>query len=169
MHRTIGDEAETGEIAIVVEHHMQLDRALGAAKRRPVLHRQTQIDRGRIETDQLVLETKRAFVMRLSGDRRKQAVEDLFEQLPRTVAVRVRQRGADWGCDPQVDQLALATLQPALDLPQRMGPTELAKQHPHKLAPARQTLAAIFGPRSLDDALEVRARDELKYLAEHAA
>jgi hypothetical protein len=44
---------------------MQLDRALGATKLRPVVHRQAQIDRGRIETDQLVIETELAFTLRL--------------------------------------------------------------------------------------------------------
>jgi hypothetical protein len=68
-----------------------------------------------------------------------------------------------------VDQLAFAALQPALNLPQGMSPTELAEQHPHKLTPARQPLAAIFSSRPLDDALEVGAWDKLEYLAEQAA
>jgi len=53
-----------------------------------------------------------------------------------------------------VDQLALAALQTALDFPQRMSTPELAEQHPHKLAPARQALATVFGTRLPDDALE---------------
>jgi hypothetical protein len=71
--------------------------------------------------------------------------------------------------DPQVGPLALATLQAPFNFPQGVRPAQLAKQHADELAPARQTLAAIFGPRLLDDALEVGARYELEYLAEHAA
>jgi len=153
----------------VVAHQLELDHALGAAKLRPAAHRQAQINRGRIETGQFVLEMELAFALRLGGDRLEQTVGDLFEQILWTVAVRVRQRGADWGGDPQVDQLAFAALQLARNLLQRMHSTELTEPHPHKLTPVRQPRAAIFGPCTLDDALEVGARDELGYLTRHAA
>ncbi len=50
-----------------------------------------------------------------------------------------------------------------------MRAAQLTEQHAHKLAPARQTLTAIFGTRGCDDALEVGARDELEDLTKHAA
>ena len=103
------------------------------------------------------------------GHRLEQSVEDLLEQLPRTVAVRVGQRGTNRDVDAQVGQLAFAALQPAFDLPQRMSAAQLTEQHAHKLAPARQARTTIFGPRCFDDALEVGARDELEDLTEHAA
>jgi hypothetical protein len=68
-----------------------------------------------------------------------------------------------------VGEFAFAALQPAFDLPQRMGAAQLAEQHGDKLTPARQPLAAVLCPRFLHDALEVGARNELEYLAEHAA
>jgi hypothetical protein len=50
-----------------------------------------------------------------------------------------------------------------------MGASQLAEQHRHELAPAAQALGAALGIGFLDQALEIRARDELEYLAEHAA
>jgi hypothetical protein len=50
-----------------------------------------------------------------------------------------------------------------------MGAAHLTEQHAHKLVPARQALAAMLGFGLFDDPLEIGARDELEYLAEHAA
>lgn len=168
-HLAIGDEAEARQVAVVVEHQMQLDRALGGAELRPVIHGQAQIDDGRIDADQFVLEAELLLAHRLGGDGLEQAVEDLLEQFPRTMPVGVRQRRARRRFDAQVSQLALATLQPAFDFPQGVRPAKLAEQHADELAPARQALAAVFRSRFLDHALEVDTRNQLEYLAEHAA
>jgi hypothetical protein len=162
-------QAEARQIAVVVEHQVQLNGTFSAAVLRPIVHRQAQVDHGRVEADPLVLEAERVYALRLGGDRLEQSVEALLEQLPRTVAVRVGQRGTDRDVDAQVGQLAFAALQPAFDLPPRMGAAQLTEQHANKLAPARQALTPIFGPRCFDDALEVGARDELEYLTAHAA
>ena len=119
---------------------MQFHRALGAAKSGPVVHRQAKVDRGRVDTDQLIREAELLFALRLDDDLLEQAVEDLLEQLPRTVAVGIGQRRAGRDFDPQMGQFALAALQTTLDFPKRMGPAELAEQHPHELTPARQPL-----------------------------
>ena len=63
----------------------------------------------------------------------------------------------------------LAALQAPFDLPQGVGTTQLAKEHRHKLTPARQAFAAILGSRLLDDPLKVGAGNELENLAKHAA
>ena len=46
---------------------------------------------------------------------------------------------------------------------------KLAEQHADELAPARQALAAMLAFVSIDDALKVGSRNELEYLAGHAA
>ena len=168
-HLAIGDDTEARQVAVVVEDQMQLDRALGGAELCPVVHREAQIDDGRIDADQLVLEAKLLLAHRFGGDRLEQAVEDLLEQLPRSMAVGVGQRRARRCLDAQVGELAFATLQPALDLPQGMGPSQLAEQHADKLTPTRQPLAAELRSRFLDHALEVGSRNQLEYLAKHAA
>ena len=168
-HLAVGDDAEARQVAIVVEHQMQLDRAFGAPELRPVIHGEAQIDHGRIDADQLVLETELLLPHRLGGDSLEQPVEHLLEKLPRAMRVGVGQRRARRRFDTQVGEFAFATLQTTFDLAQGMGSAQLAEQHADKLAPARQPLASIFRPSLFDDAFEVGSRDELEYLAEHAA
>ena len=167
-HAAISHQPEAWQVAVMVEDQMQFDGPLGATELRPVIHRQAQVDHGRVETDQLVLEAKFLLAHGLGRHDLEQPVEDPLEQLPRTVAVRVGERGPDRNADAQVNQLAFAALQSTFDLPQGMGTAQLTEQHPHKLTPARQPLAAIFGSRLINDALEVGTRDELEDLTEHA-
>ena len=169
MYLALGDETKAWQVPIVVEHQMQLDRPFGAAKLGPVVHRQAQIDDGRVETDQLVLETEFLPAHRSGRDRGEQPVEHLFKQLPRSMAVGVGQRRAGGRLDAQVGQLAFATLQTAFNFPQGMGAAQLAGAHRDELAPDRQSFAAIFRASLPDDAFKVAARNELEYLAEHAA
>ena len=158
-HLAVGDDAEARQVAIVVEYQMQLDRALGGTELCPVIHGKAQVDDGRIDADQFVLESKFLLAHRFGGDRLEQSVEDLLEQFPRTMAVGVGQRRARRRFDPQVGQFALATLQPAFDFPQRMCPAQLAEQHANELAPTRQPLTAVLRSRLFDHALEVGARN----------
>lgn len=134
---------------MVVKRQVVLGGPLGAAVRRPIAHRQAQVDPDRVEDDQCVLKAELVGALRLGGDRLEQSLEDLLEQLPRTVAVCVGERGSDRGIDAQMGQLAFAAPQLASDLPQRMGAAQLREQHAHKLAPARQPRTAIFGPVAL--------------------
>ena len=89
-------------------------------------------------------------------------------QLPRPVPVGVGQRRPRRGLDPEMLELALATAQPAADLPQRMGPPELTEQHGHELSPAREPAGVTLGARLLDQGLELGPRKQLEELAEHA-
>jgi hypothetical protein len=66
-------------------------------------------------------------------------------------------------------QLALAAGQPATDLAQGVGPAELAEEHRHELAPAREPSGMPLGVRPLDQRLKLRPGKQLEELAEHAA
>jgi len=52
-----------------IEQRVHLDRRLGRAKECPRKYRQPQVDHGRVEPDQLVLEAELACALRLGGDR----------------------------------------------------------------------------------------------------
>lgn len=64
-----------------------------------------------------------------------QAVEDPLERPPRPMCAGVRQRRARRRLDPQAGQLALAVLEAAFDLTQRVLATKLATHHRDRLAP----------------------------------
>jgi hypothetical protein len=168
-HLAVSDEAETGQIAVMVEHQVQFHRPLGATELRPVIEGQAQIDHGRVQTHQLVLEAELLLAHPFGRHDPVQAVEHLLEQPPGAVAVGVGERGAGRGFDAQVGKLAFTALEAPFDLPQGVRAAQLAEQHGDELTPARQPLGAVLCPGFLDDALEVGARNELEYLTEHAA
>ena len=58
------------------------------------------------------------------------------------MSIGVGQRRTGRCFDAQMSQLALATLQPAFNLSQRVSAAQLAEQHGDKLVPTRQLLAA---------------------------
>ena len=87
----VSDQPEARQIAIVVEHQVQFHRAFSSLELRPVIHRQAQVNDGRIEADQFVFEPEFLFAGRFAGNNIEQCVEDLLEQLRRAVAVGVGQ------------------------------------------------------------------------------
>jgi hypothetical protein len=58
MARAVCHNADAGQVAVMVEHQMQPDRALGHAERRSVINGEAQVNYGRVEPDQLIFETK---------------------------------------------------------------------------------------------------------------
>jgi len=58
MTSGLTDVHERGQILIVVEQHVNFDASLGSAEPSPRKQRQAQRDGGRIEREQLVLETE---------------------------------------------------------------------------------------------------------------
>ena len=87
------DHERRRQIPVVVEREVQLHRALRAPKRGPRKQLGAQIDDGRVEAEQLVLEAEllRARHGTAAG---QQLVEDLLVQWPGMVRIRERQRGA---------------------------------------------------------------------------
>ena len=148
---------------------MQFNRPLGPPEFRPVVERQAQVDHGRIQADQFVLEAEFPVAGHLAPHRLQEAVEHVLKHRPGPMRIGVGERRPGGGRDAQVDELALATLEAPFNLPQRVGAPQLAKEHRHELAPARQAFAPVFRPGLLDDALKVRPGNELENLTKHAA
>jgi hypothetical protein len=90
----VSHPAEARQIVVVVEHQVQLDRTRGAAVLRPIVHRQAQVDHGRVEADQRVLEAEFMFAHGCSRHDVEQPVEHLLAQFPRTMAIGVGARRA---------------------------------------------------------------------------
>ena len=52
------DQAEIRQIAVMIKQQMQFYGTFGAAELSPVIHRQAQVDHGRVKADQFDFETK---------------------------------------------------------------------------------------------------------------
>jgi hypothetical protein len=79
----IGDMGKLWKVTVMVQKQVQLDRPLGPAEPCPIKNGQTQIDRGGIEADQLVLESELLFTLHLGAATFKQLQEDVLIKLPR--------------------------------------------------------------------------------------
>lgn len=105
-------------------------------------------------------------------DSRAAAFQELIEQLliepPGPMGIRIRQTRSIRRLNPQVTQLTLAGGQAPADLPQRMGPPQLAEQHGHTLAPTGEAAGVALGLGLPHQALEFPAGEQLQELAEDA-
>ena len=158
MPLALGDDDHAGQVAVVIQQAMQLDRPLGAPELGPVEERRAQIDHRGIQTDQLVLEPELPAPVALGLAPPEQLLEHGAVELPRPMFIGIGQRRAGRGRDAQVPELALAAAQPAADLPQRMGAPELAEQHGDELPPAGEAAGMALGVRPLHRGLELGAR-----------
>jgi hypothetical protein len=168
MPLPLGDDHHARQVAVVVQQAMQLHRPLGAAELRPVEQGRAEVDDRRVQAHQLVLEPELPPGRDGTVAAGEQLVEDGPVQLPGPMLVGIGQRRAVRRGDAQMLELALAAAQPP-DLPQRVGPAELAEQHRDELPPAREPAGVALGVRPRHQRLELGPRKELEQLAEHAA
>src|SRR6266403_526751 len=174
VHLAGGDHAKARQIAVVIEQQVQLDRTLGRAKLRPIVHLQTQVDHGGIQAHQFVLEAELLRPLR-PGQRQlglkacEQHVKHILIQLPGSMLVHVRQGRSGERFNAQMRELAFAAPQTLLDLPQAVGTSQLAEEHRYELLPAAHSPRMPFGVELAHFALKVRARNKLEYLTEQAA
>jgi hypothetical protein len=129
----------------MIQKKMQFDGPFGAAKVSPVKHLQTQINDGRIHTDQLVLKPKLFLSDHLDTASIKEFQEDLLIEFPGAVLIGISQGGMTGGTNSKMFQFALATSETSCNLSEGMGPTQLTKEHGHKLAPTGESSGMTFG------------------------
>jgi hypothetical protein len=158
---SLAQDGELGKVSIVVEEQVQFDCSLGPSEMGPVKDAQTEIDGGRIEADQLVLESEFLHARKLASTSVKQLTKQKLIKLPRSVLIRVGQGGAAGSGDAKMFQLSLTTSQPPNDLPERMGSAQLTEKHGHKLSPAGESPSVSLGFRFSDCLLELDSRKQL--------
>jgi len=160
------------QVAVMVQHQVQLHRPLAAAVQRPVEDAQTQRDHGRVQTEQLVFEAELplATLCRLRPAALIETLEHGLEQRPWTVLVGVGQRGAlRRGIDAQVAELPFAGRQSAGDLAQCLRMPQLAKQHRNELGPAAKATCVALSLMLSYSGLKLQAGELLQHLRENAA
>src|SRR6266511_55927 len=163
------DQGVARKQPLIVEQHVDFDPALRRAELRPVEDARAEIDHGRIEREQRILQFQPA----LRRDRAaplEQNLEQRLEQLPRPMGIRVGQRRAGWcGVDSEVVELPFRRLQAATDLTKRLGLAEMAEQRRHGLVPAGKPAGMPFGLVLSGELLELRSGKDLENLLEDAA
>ena len=149
----VGDVNKAGNRSFQIEQRMQFDCRFGGSKRRPRIHRQTQIDRCRVERiDRCVqVHAHRLVGIQRAGDR-DQMLGEIGIDLPRTCGIRVRQRVARNRLAPKshVIQAMRLRTQIDFDIAQRLPISQLSKRHGEELIEARKIFDLVFASMRCD-------------------
>jgi hypothetical protein len=148
---------------------MKLDGSFGLPELGPIKHFQAQINGARIHANQFVLEPERSLANGLDTASVKEPKEHLLIQLPRTVFIGISQGGMGRSSNAQMFQFTLTASKTSGNLTERMGATQLTKQHGYKLAPTAKSLGMTFGVGDRDQMLKLHTRKQLQQLAKHAS
>src|SRR5258708_1830477 len=167
----IREDREAGQVTVMVQQQMQLDRDIGAAELRPIVEFQAEINDAGIHTDQLVLESE--FRLPRTGLRLaalQQLEKDSLIKFPGAVLVSIGQgRFRRSLTQPQMFQFAFGGRQSLRDLTQAVGPPQLAEQHSDELAPAGEASCMSLGFVLMHRRLELDAGKQLENLAKNTA
>ena len=86
-----------GEIAVMVEEEVELDRPLRLTEGGPIKQGGAEVDDRGIETEELILETELLLARGDGPALLKKLVQHLLVELPGTLLIRVGQRGPERG------------------------------------------------------------------------
>ena len=169
MRLAFGDHSEAGKASVMVEQKVKFDGSLGPAELRLVKHLQAEIDDRRIQAEEFVFKPEGLRGSdTLAAD--KQLHEDFLEELPWSMRIGVRQRGAFRRvAHTKVSEFSFYAGQATADLAQAVRPAKLAKQHRNKLRPAVKSLGCVVRSMLRHSFFEVRTRKKLQQLAEDTA
>src|SRR5258706_6437037 len=141
---------------------MQLDPAFGAPEFGPVVDLRAQVNQTAVQTQQLVFKTELFLWSYRLLTFLQQRFEHTLIQLPGTVRIGIGQGGflgSLWY--PQMFQFAFTAGQSSANLAQGLSPSQLAKQHRHKLSPTGKSPGMTLGLVLPHRQLELGARKSL--------
>ena len=134
------------QVAVMVQKQMELYRPFRLTKLGPIKKAGAKLDHRGIQTEELVPESKLPLAEIQLPALAQELVKYLLVQLPRPMFIGIGQRRSLRSrMEPQMLRFTKTTGQAAADLSQRMGLSQLAKKHGHKLVPATESLGASFG------------------------
>ena len=164
------DQYEGRHVIAMIEHHMDLDAARGAAEPGPGKQVQAQRHGRRIERQKLVPETKPGLAAAeppVAPEPLQGCPEQVLVKRGGAVFVGIGQRRSLRSpCHAEMRQLAQATGKAAANLAQTIRPCQMAEQHGDELVPAGEALGVSFGAMLLDQERELRAWKMAKQLTE---
>jgi len=158
---SLGDPGKRRQVAIMVQQKVQFDSPFGTPKFRPVKESHRKIDDGRIQAEQLILEPKLLLSDKLLGTSLMELEKDPWVKFPRAMFIGIGQGGMSRSCDPQMFQFSLAASQTPGDFSQRVGSSQLAEKHGHKLPPAGETSGMAFSFGFFHDLMKFNPRKQL--------
>ena len=147
--------------ATQIQQRMQFDRTLGPSKRRPWIHRQAQVDCGRIESVNrcIQIDAERFVDVKWSRNR-DQMLGVIGINLPRSRRVRIGQRIARQRRTAKSHVIQTLGLCPKIDLDiaKRLSISQLSKGHREKLIQTSEVLDLVIAPMRCDAAPKCRQR-----------
>ena len=168
MHIAAGDADKRGDVAVQVQQGVHLDGGLAPAKLRPRKQRQAQIDGGRIQRIQTLLQidAHRIVGIQRPGDA-DQYLREVGEDPPVMRFVRVGQRRArHLAAESHVVQLALYRTQTGLDVAQTLAIGQLREGHRQILVPTGKSAQSDVAPVALDTTAKLPVGKEADQLRE---
>jgi hypothetical protein len=146
----------------VIQKQRKLDRSFGPSEFGPIEHFQTQIDGGRVHTDQFVFKPERFLPNNPGTAPIEELKENLLIELPWTVLIGISQGGMARSRNAQMFQLPLAASKTSGNLTESMGAAQLTKQHGHKLTPTSKSFGMALCPGDRNYMLELHTRKQLQ-------
>ena len=152
----------------MVEADVDLDRPLALAVLRPREQREAQVDVGRVQGYEWVLEPE-SVAGRHAAAAVQKTLELQLEELVRLLLVDARKRGSSDPSDSEMIELPFLGLQIRHHIPQAAPPRELRHRHGHELAPPAH--GTEFPPFVVPPGvlLELMSRHHPEQLSEHGA
>src|SRR6266545_3144867 len=161
MHLAIGNTDKRGDIAVEVQQRVHLHCAFALAKPGPRKQGETEVDGGRIERVETVIQihAHRILDVKRSGDA-DQVLGEIGEDAPVMSFVGVRQgRARNPTAEPHVVEFATHRPQARLDVAETLAVSELSEGHRQILIPARHTPVVIIAVIAGHTLLELDMRD----------
>jgi len=142
----ITDVDEAGNVAAQVEQRMQLDGRLGRPKRSPRKYRQAQIDRGRIQCVDCLLEIDAKRLVHVKRARNSdQALREVGVDAPVANRIRIGQRVARYrAAKTYVVELGGLAAQTGFDVAQTLSIGQLCEGHAQKLVETREVFDLVL-------------------------
>ncbi len=171
MHLAIGNADKSGNVAAQIQQRVQLDGSLASPKPRPGKQSQTQIDGGRIQRIQTLLQIDAHGLSDIqSACDGNQPLREVGEDTPVPRFVRIRQRRASHlATESQVIQLALQRTQTSFDVAQAFPIGQLGEGHRQILIPTAEASQPEVALITLDATTELPVGKKADQLREDGA
>src|SRR6266566_2944786 len=171
MHIPAGDADKCGNVAVQVQQGVHLDGGLAPAKLRPRKQRQAQVDGGRIQSVQTLLQidANRIAGMQRPGDG-DQNLREVGVDPPVACFVGISQgRARHLAAESHVVELAADGTKARFDVAKTLAVGQLSERHRQILIPTGQIFQIAITPVAGYALLELLVRKELDQLGEDGA